>query len=262
MYTNPIENQPFYQILFTDKNIGYVIGGSTSCSITNCIPPGGIILKTSDGGNTWSKILEVPNVEFVSIATNNLGDLFAISNGFVGQIFKSTNQGINWSAIESVKNNLYKIYFDNNFGYCTGDSGKILGSKDNGSSWVLANTLTADYVIDIRFNNGNGYCIANNQTVYKTTDNGFNWGKTLNSQNGCFVLNPLTANSCLVFGAGSYNGGCFGAYSCKINQTTDAGSNWTEIDLKEIEPIRHTSFYLKTEGYALAGRNFIKITLK
>lgn len=261
-YTNPTANQPFYQILFADANVGYVVGGSTSCGGNGCIPPGGLILKTTDGGNTWTNILQAPSVEFISIAINSAGDLFAISNGTKGRIYKSTNSGGNWATIDSVYIHLQKINFSGGFGFCTGSDGKIIRSSDNGTTWVLTTTLTANYATDIKFNSGNGFCIADNQTVYKTTDNGSNWIQILNHQNRPYVLNPLTANSCLVFGAGVYSGGDFGTWDGEVLQTTNAGSTWTATEINSIVPIRYTSFYSATEGYAVAGSKLIKVTVK
>lgn len=262
-YTNPTTNQPFFQILFTDANVGFVVGGSNSCGGTGCVPPGGLILKTTDGGNNWTKILQASSFEeFVSISSNSSGDLFAISNGTKGRIYKSTNAGLNWTTIDSLNFNLQKIFFADNFGYCSGMKGNIIRSSDNGTTWTLNTTFTANYATDIKFINGNGFCIADNQIVYKTTDNGNNWAQSLNHQSSSFVLNPLTANSCLVFGAGAYSGGDFGTWSGKLIQTTNAGDNWTETELKEIEPIRYSSFYSTTEGYAVAGSKLLKVKVK
>ena len=72
-YTNPTTNQPFFQILFTDANVGYIVGGSNSCGGTGCVPPGGLILKTTVGGDNWTKIFQSSSLEeFVSISSNSL----------------------------------------------------------------------------------------------------------------------------------------------------------------------------------------------
>ena len=261
-YTNPTANQPFYQILFIDANVGYVVGGSHSCEGTGCIPPGGLILKTIDGGNTWTTIFQQPGVEFISISKNNLGDLFAISNGSKGRIYKSTDSGVNWVAIYSFDIYLHKITFSGTFGFCIGGNTEIIRSSDNGTTWILTTTLTANYATDIKFNSGIGYCITDNQTVYKTTDNGSNWTQTLNNLQSSYVLNPLKSNNCIVFGAGACTDGIIATCSCIIAQTTNAGRNWTETELRDIEPIRYTSFYSATEGYAVAHSNLIKVTVK
>ena len=53
------------------------------------------------------------------------------------------------------------------------------------------------------------------------------------------------------------------SYDGKIYKTTDNGNNWTETEFKQInQPIRYTSFYSPTEGYAVAGNYLLKITVK
>ena len=261
-YTNPIPNQPLFQVIFTSADIGYAVGGSKKCRVHRCIPPGGLILKTNDGGNSWSKVFEMDGVEFVSISVNSTGDLFAISNGTMGRISKSTNNGIDWTIIDSTNFHLNRIVFYNNFGFCTGTDGKIIRSSDNGNTWILATTLNANYVTDIKFNSGIGFCIANYMTVFKTNDDGSNWIQKFSSDFGSYVLNPLTSNSCLVFGSGWYTGWDFGNWTGAISQTTNSGDDWTETVLTDISRIRYTSFYTATNGYAVAEMKLIKVEVK
>ncbi len=157
---------------------------------------------------------------------------------------------------------LHKIIFNGELGFCTGGNGNIFRSSDNGTTWILPATLSSNYAYDIKFNTENGYCIVDNQTVYKTTNNGVIWAQTLSHQYGSFVLNPLTANSCLVFGAGVYSGGDFGTWDGKVTQTINGGIDWPETELADIVPIYHTSFYSATDGYALAGNKLLKVTVK
>lgn len=262
-YSNPTPNQPFYQIHFIDANIGYVVGGSNSCGGTGCIPPGGVILKTLDGGNSWTNVLQIHDVEFVSISSNSSGDLFAISNGSKGRIIKSINAGLNWTTIDSTDFSLIKITFSNNYGFCTGINGKIIRSNDNGNTWELSTTLSANYTNDIKFNTGNGFCITNNQTVYKTVDNGYTWTQKFHTDFQTYTLNPLTANSCLIFGAGRSTGGDWvrGSYGA-VRQTTNSGNDWTETEFSDILEIRYTSFFSDTEGYANSGTRLLKVTVK
>ena len=261
-YSNPVSNQPLFQILFTDSNTGYVVGGSTSCGGVGCIPAGGVILKTTDGGNSWTNILQKSLVSFVSIASNSSGDLFAISNGTKGRILKSINAGINWTTLDSTDFSLDKITFGNNYGFCTGKNGKILRSNDNGNTWELAATLSAYYTDDIKFNSGNGYCITNNQTVYKTIDNGNTWTEKYHSDFQTYIVNPLTSNNCLAFGSGRSFGDFVLVVYGAIWQTTNSGNDWTEIQFNDITSIRYSSFYSDSEGYVSSGTKLIKVTVK
>ncbi len=262
-YSNPTPDQPLYQVLFIDSNVGYVVGGSNSCGGTGCIPPGGLILKTIDGGNSWTKVFQMSKVEFLSIASNISGDLFVVSHGTKGRIFKSINAGINWTIVDSTDFVLNTITFRGNYGFCTGQYGNIIRSIDNGGIWKLAATVNANYIGDIKFNGGNGYCIANNQTVYKTIDNGNNWTQNFHSDFQTYTLNPLTENSCLAFGAGRFYGGdwVYGNYGA-IRLTKNSGNDWTETEFSDIEEIRYTSFYSASEGYANSGTRLIKVTVK
>lgn len=261
-YSNPVTEQPFYQILFTDTNIGYVVGGSTSCGGTGCTPSGGVILKTIDGGASWINVFQAGKVEIVSIAKNSSGDLFAVSNGTKGRIIRSTDNGSNWSTIDSTDFHLEKVTFSDNIGYCTGANGKIIRSINNGSTWELAATLNAYYVSDIRFISNSGYCIANNQSIYKTNDTGTNWVQKYSSDFFSLVLHPVTETRCLVFGGGSYTGGDFGYWYGAFRQTTDSGDDWNVTELTDIGPIRYISFYSPTDGYVVADNKLIKVTLK
>ena len=199
-FIDPDPNQQYFQMLFIDENIGYVVGGNTGCGGNDCIPPGGAILKTIDGGETWTNIYQLNGVEFISIAANDLGEIFTISNGKYGRISKSSDAGLSWIIVDSVDFDLQKITFNNSSGFCTGMEGNILKSIDDGNSWLLATTLDALYATDIKFNLDNGYCIANNYEIYKTDNDGVSWTENYTSNYSSFVLNPLTANSCLIFG--------------------------------------------------------------
>jgi len=261
-FNNSTSDQPFYQIYFSNANVGYVVGGSTNCYTPGCTPPGGLILKTVDGGNSWIRVLQQPGVEFCSITSNNQGALFALSNGTTEGIFKSTDAGSTWTIISNLDAVPQKINFIGDLGFCTGMKGHIFRSTDAGTTWQLTTILPANYATDIKMTNVSGYCIADNQTVYKTSDKGDHWIQTYVHQNGTYVLNPLTVNNCIAFGAGVYSGGDFGTWSSEIMLTENAGRDWSATEIKEIEPIRYTSFYSASEGYAVAANKLVKITVK
>lgn len=262
-YSSPIADFPLLEILFINENVGFVVGGSTSCNGSGCIPPGGLVLKTTDGGNTWATVFQLPSDEIVSIATNSLGDLFVISNGKKGRIHKSINLGTDWNTTDSVKGIiLQKITFNHNIGFLTGVGGKLYKSDSNGSTWVLMNTLSADYINIKQFDSTNAFCITNNNQVYKTNNNGSNWQPILIHQNGALDLKALSLNNILVFGKGNFYGGHYGTWSGEIIQTINGGESWTNLEFREIEPIRYSSFYSSTEGYLSANKKLIKVTVK
>jgi photosystem II stability/assembly factor-like uncharacterized protein len=263
IFINPVQNQPLNKVLFTNENTGYAVGGSNTCSEPFCTPPGGVILKTSDGGSNWISVLNLPGEEFVSISVNNSGELFVVSNNTndFGSITKSSDAGNTWTTVATTGSILNGITFSNNLGLCTGDNGKILRSSDNGATWNQIGSLLAIYLTSMKFSGGIGFCLVNNISVFKSTDNGSSWTQSYFSDNSSFVLNPLTGNSVLVFGGGRFlteTGTVCGAF----RQTLDSGINWREVDLVNIYPISITSFYSNTEGYVVAGSKLIRVTVK
>lgn len=256
-------NLPLVQILFTSANIGYVVGGSLSCNGAGCLPPGGLILKTTDGGTTWAVAYQASNVKITSLAVNNLGELLAISADTNARILKSTDAGATWAAVATFPYQLNKIAFDRNQGFCVGATGKILKSTDNGTTWTeVAVNFTYPYLNELAFSTGIGFCATGYSQVYKTTDNGVSWAPTPQSHFSTQVINALTPGSCLVFGGGRYSGGDFGTFDGSCRQSVDGGNSWSEIELSDISPIYYSSFYTPRNGYAVAGTSLLKVTVK
>lgn len=277
-FTNPTPDQPFYKILFTDKNTGYVVSGNSGCHGTGCKPPGGLVLKTLDAGETWTKIYEVKgSVEFIGIAKNNIGDLFIIQRGYyngkvISKILKSSDGGSNWETTVSLNLELLKITFSDGRGFCSTGNGfgnaGIVRSNDNGNTWKDTTNLSGFWTRDIAFKGEIGYCITDNSLVYQTTNNGEKWNQIHPSTvYTSAILNPLTENSCLIWGSGNYPRVYYGweteyhGYNGGVRQTTNSGKDWIDHEIKDLEGIKFTSFYTSTEGYILSDK-LIKVTVK
>jgi len=249
-YESQIGDQRLYQILFTDENVGYVVGA-------------GIILKTVDGGFNWSSIYNTTGL-IVSIASDKSGNLFVVSNDSEskGRILRSSNSGLSWDQVDSTSFYLAKITFNGNVGFCAGFGGNILRSNDGGTSWNLTTLVSevpaGETLTDIRFINGTGFCSAyNTGKIYKTTDNGESWPQVFKDKYGKFV--PLTIDHFLLFGERYYGENPHAV----IYQTVDSGKTWTALAFKDISPIYCFDFYSVTEGYAIvAGYRLLKIQLK
>jgi photosystem II stability/assembly factor-like uncharacterized protein len=264
-FKNPVNDQPFYQVYFTDRNTGYVVGGSLSYNGAGCIPPGGLVMKTSDGGETWTKIYQLKKAEIVAVSSNSLGDLFIIANGTKSWISRSTDQGSDWTMVDSTAFRLNQITFKGDIGFCTGKDGIILRSSSNSNSWEKVAAIDAIYTTDIGFNNQAGYCLANNMSVYKTTNNGAAWSKVCNLDGPFYGLKLLSGNNWLLYGSGGYTGGCFGTFYAGFVVSENSGTTWGIIPVLNVPAILSVSFYSEKEGYAIAGYNkgsVLKIRLK
>jgi photosystem II stability/assembly factor-like uncharacterized protein len=260
-YANPSVEQPLNQVLFTDANVGYAVGGTYQCSGMGCVPLGGRIVKTTDGGATWASVLTLSGVDIPSIAVNDAGELFAVANTSTARIYKSADRGSSWQVVANEPFQLTKIAFDRSQGLCTSASGKVISSPDGGSTWREAATFGYPYLNELGFAAGVGFCVEGYGNVYRTTDNGNTWAPTSSSRYLARVVKVLTRSSSLILGAGLYSGGDFGTYNGSLRQTNDAGINWTESALASDGPIACASFYTTTAGYAVAGKQLLNIQL-
>lgn len=211
-------NQNLNSVYFTDSNTGFVCGN------------GGVILKTTDAGETWEIKESGTNVVLNSIhfPSNDIG--YIVGND--GHILKTTDAGESWEVINSdFSGNMASVFFTSeNTGYVTsyfGYAGYIIKTDDGGNNWTVSFTennpnqiLRAIQFVDqnVGFVIGtNPYPAGNTENfVIKTTDAGINWE---------FAYGPSLGNSltALFF----VNDTC-GYVSCVHVgfKTTDAGDSW------------------------------------
>lgn len=253
-------NLPIYQILFVNENIGYAVGGKSSCGGTNCIVPGGVILRTSDGGNTWVKQDIRSNVaEFHSVYFTSSEKGFVV--GLVLSL-KTTDGGKTWNEFSFGYNGLMsRIYFINqNVGFIIGIKGSIFKTTDGGNTWTKKSTNTESFLYDIIFADDQvGYCAA--EHLLKTVDGGETWTSLNNSVSRYFQVYFSDENHGFTIGDGHYTGGCFGVMTTMLNETKDGGKSWIGHDNLEFGyPL---CFPAKNLGYALgSNRKIYRIEIK
>jgi photosystem II stability/assembly factor-like uncharacterized protein len=96
---------------------------------------------------------------------------------------------VNWFIL--ILNKLNSILFtDVNTGYCVGDTGVILRTSNQGMNWTTINSGTDAALQSVFFANANvGYISGERGIVLKTTNGGVNWlseiSPTLNTLDQC-----------------------------------------------------------------------------
>jgi len=183
---------------------------------------GGGIYKSTDFGDTWAFLPSTigTNIQYFSnvrsMAFDNSGNLYAVTysykrkdglGGYLttsGGLYKSTNQGTSWSAINS-------IFADNSF---------------NGDDVIPFSSSTI-----IFSTNANGSTLGG---IYRTTDGGTTWNKitanlpTANYKRIAFAKDPNIANTAYAqIESSLYTTPDFGLAG--IYKTTDAGATWTVL---------------------------------
>jgi hypothetical protein len=126
---------------FLDENVGWVVG---------ILPPGGIILKSTNGGSNW-----LP-VSLGIISNNFVSDVYFVDTltgwivGENGIIIKTTDGGSSWEEqISGTNNTLHSIRFiDQNIGWAVGNDGTILHTTNGGVTFIEeVNKVPKDFLL-------------------------------------------------------------------------------------------------------------------
>jgi len=205
------ENTYVTAISFTDINTGYISARQS---------PNGVILKTTNSGENWFTVSNIPNASI-------LRDIFFINNdtGWVcsrdltaGGLWRTTNGGQSWQLQLDYNYTPTKIFFINSStGWVIGNSGvNLYKTTNSGLNWNLqfhySNPTNDVYFI----NKDTGYVTGGSGNgLMRSTDGGNNW-------NVCNNL-PIYPGARVFFI--NNNRGWVGNGFNKILVTTD-GFNW------------------------------------
>ncbi|MGE5437819.1 MAG: YCF48-related protein [Syntrophothermus sp.] len=103
------------------------------------------ITKTTDGGTSWSNIMNDTNVvgmqnEGIYFFDENNGVVAGRSASNVDIIYKTTNSGLEWSSVGLLANeNLNSVTFSGaNNGVIAGNDNKMLYTTNGGVNWTIA----------------------------------------------------------------------------------------------------------------------------
>ncbi|MCC6548782.1 MAG: hypothetical protein IT279_01805, partial [Ignavibacteriaceae bacterium] len=125
-FTNQIRT-----VFFSDANHGWLAAGSRYA-------------KTTDGGNTWERLVASTNFDDIQFFNNTTGVIYSQSAGS-NSAYKSTDGGVNWT-FQGLIQNLYDIndihFVDENKGIAVGWSAVLAGvpgiktTTDGGVTWT------------------------------------------------------------------------------------------------------------------------------
>ncbi len=158
-----------YDVKFISSSVGYVAGDTST------------LLKTTDGGNTWSDI----SLTFCSARLNSVEaideDNIAVA-GNEGTVFLSNDGGLSWYRPSGLmyETNLNEIvFFSATDGMIVGNDGLMLKTVDGGMSWQPVNTSFSGDLYDfqsVAFSDiSNGISVGVNGVEVYSTDGGDTW---------------------------------------------------------------------------------------
>jgi photosystem II stability/assembly factor-like uncharacterized protein len=262
--TNPTTfSNNLNDVQYIDNSIGYACGD-------------GIVLKTTNGGTTWSQVYESSSIEFTSIyfVNSELGFVGGCVKNFLSSggncyIFKTVNGGLTWEQVgKFVSNNRQKVtgifsstngnlitLLYNNYPNASQVEGYMYLSSNSGGSWT--NTGPTDCSM-CGFDSGdilNGIVYVGGHVYWKST--------TYSSAvyDNSFILNGSnTVNKSIVDNAVNFNGidmisdyGYGVTDNGKYMITTNRGKNWTIKSITEYVGKNFTCVKFKDDKIGYIG---------
>ncbi|MBK9331247.1 MAG: T9SS type A sorting domain-containing protein [Ignavibacteria bacterium] len=212
-------NQPFVKVQFINANTGF----------TNAFTK---IFKTTNAGENWNAI-NLPQIFGDDMSVLNEDTVWlAMSEGFTGGVFRTTNGGLNWIQQYSAgSQNPDKIYmFNPRIGFIvrnTSGAPNLRKTTNGGFNWF--NVLNEGFV-DMYFIDSLKGWRAYGNNMYLTTNGGSNWVVQILPSGGIILSTGINEfsniNSDTIFGAGGIAFYGSGQFRSIIYKTFNGGKNW------------------------------------
>lgn len=243
-WVNPLpQANNLNRVSFVDMNSGYAVGD------------GGVILKTTNGGNNWNVM------QFKSYINLRFVKFINYYNGFVitsdNKLFKTNDAGLNWDSTANliVKNG--KVSFrDENTGILFGDTNVIYKTTNGGNIWQYSTNapVQSSIMTDVYFVNDSSIKCIGNYTVSFPPYYSYNVGyfmNTLNAGNNwSYSTVPDVSTNSLksLYFINNNTGFIAGGGSC-LKKTTNGGLNWNTISFGFYCYFQKILFFNSIVGY-------------
>ena len=233
-------NLELSDVHFMNSQTGFVFGDSTVSGtfIT------GVVIKTYDGGQSWSTIaLGNPNYRITKACLLNSNELFGAGRsggGNTGLFIRSNDGGNSWISPSTFNERLNNVCFINsNTGWVMGKNGLLSKTTDGGTSWVAQNITGEDMFCMKFFNSTIGILGCGGGELYRTNDGGTTWSPA-NSN----VPDGLLSIS--ISGQEAWIGGEAGTiiYSADYGQTWTVQNATIPVDFTAISFANNTSGWI------------------
>lgn len=153
------------EILFTSETLGYTSGRNSN---------GACILKTIDGGLTWTEIFNsnipgeyVWKLQILEDSNVFFGSISSIAPN-TGKLIKSTNNGLTWNSYDAPETDIQAVGFINeSIGWMGGHTTGFYETIDGGQTWTninIGSNLNRIYIISPTI------AYASGTSIYKYTD--------------------------------------------------------------------------------------------
>jgi photosystem II stability/assembly factor-like uncharacterized protein len=161
------------KLFFVNADTGYIAGGDWTGTT-------GTILRTNDGGSTWTKQDIPTNYSIYDIFFTD--DTTGTAVGHNGTVLRTTNGGETWTSQTSgTSSMLFGVWFtDDTTGFIAGAwTDCLLRTTDAGATWnPQTHPKGPNGLQEVRFANSlNGWAVGYDSTILHTIDGGNTWTK-------------------------------------------------------------------------------------
>ncbi|CAN5634695.1 hypothetical protein BH24ACI2_BH24ACI2_02720 [soil metagenome] len=163
----------FLSIRFADKKRGLIVGSllNKDDEVVDSL-----VMRTDDGGETWSRILVPSKRELFHL------DFVNSSRGWIvgdkGIILVTYDGGVNWQVQQAGTDKaLYNVDFrDDKNGFAVGGKGIILRTENGGETWEIVKTEFPNTFLRVDFaDDKNGWIVGYGGTILRSADKGKTW---------------------------------------------------------------------------------------
>lgn len=216
----------------------------------------GLVMKTTDDGETWYKQFYVGNNMFwftdASFPNANIGYIVgkASVESDSGIIMRSNDGGLNWFQQQVIGLSLHSLYgvcfINSDTGWVVGTAGAILRTTNGGQFWEDQSSpsfgldLQRVYFTDAR----NGWAVGRWGSIIRTTNGGENWNLVYYNDSYDFY------SICFIDSLIGYVGGVPGS----LRRTTNGGTTWSVVNIPIGGYIGGIHFFSRDSGI-VAGVN-------
>ena len=216
--------------------------GTVSADVDN-VSVGCWILVDGGGSSTGVNKNSIYHADNVSLHT------FPTANN----LFEAAFGNDTFVAVGSspTENNLYGVTFGNNTFVAVGDSGNIVRSTDNGSSFDNTTSLTANSLYGVTFGNNTFVAVGDSGNIVRSTNNGSSWDNATTDNSTGNTLRGVTFGNNTFVAVGD---------SGNIVRSADNGSSWDNATSPTANGLYGVTFGNNTfVGVGLSG-NIIRST--
>ncbi|MFQ5607652.1 MAG: YCF48-related protein [Candidatus Zixiibacteriota bacterium] len=161
----------FYGVRFANPLRGVLCGVSGDENVR----VKGILYTTSDGGDTWQEVEDIPGTGFSSLTFDIPNRWFVIVA--LGALLTSDDLGKTWKYTRIPDGELIRsVLLDEKRGIAVGMQGRLISTRDGGASWQEGESPgEGNLLATFRYAPGHWYIAGGGGQVWETRDSGETW---------------------------------------------------------------------------------------